>query len=52
MSDLLFSPQEHLEAARLLADFTARYHESLAARPVHPEIDRPAARPDSRGSGR
>jgi aromatic-L-amino-acid decarboxylase len=44
MNDLLLSPEDHAEAVRLLAGFGARYHASLGARPVHPELDRPALR--------
>ena len=44
MSDLLFCRGQHAEAARLLADFVARYHDSLAGRPVFPDLDRDALR--------
>ena len=44
MSDLLFCRGQHLEAARLLAEFAARYHDGLAGRPVFPDLDREALR--------
>ncbi len=43
-SDLLFTPAEHERAWRTFADFTTRYLADIAARPVYPEIDRPALR--------
>jgi aromatic-L-amino-acid decarboxylase len=42
--DLLFTSDQHDEAARLLDDFRARYHDSLERRHVFPEVDRPALR--------
>jgi len=42
MSPLLFSPDQHAQAAALLADFSARYLAGVADRPVFPVIDRPA----------
>ena len=42
--DLLFSSDQHDEAARLLEDFRARYYDSLATRPVFPHVDRAALR--------
>lgn len=42
MNPLLFSPEQHAQAAALLADFSARYLAGVAERPVFPPIDRPA----------
>ncbi|MFO1198534.1 MAG: pyridoxal-dependent decarboxylase [Burkholderiaceae bacterium] len=42
--DLLFTPEQHDEAARLLDAFASRYHAGLEHRPVFPPIDRPALR--------
>ena len=44
MGDLLFSSEQHAEAARLLGAFSARYHDSLEQRPVFPDVDRAALR--------
>jgi glutamate/tyrosine decarboxylase-like PLP-dependent enzyme len=42
MNPLLFSPDQHAQAAALLADFSARYLAGVADRPVFPKIDRSA----------
>jgi aromatic-L-amino-acid decarboxylase len=42
MNPLLFSPDQHAQAAALLAGFSARYLAGVADRPVFPKIDRPA----------
>mgnify|MGYP002654690893 CR=1 FL=1 len=42
MNPLLFSPDQHAQAAALLADFSARYLAGVGDRPVFPKIDRPA----------
>ncbi len=44
MSQLLFTPEQHREAAEWLAAFTHRYQETLASLPVYPPIDREALR--------
>ncbi|MBT4160530.1 MAG: cytochrome D ubiquinol oxidase subunit I [Gammaproteobacteria bacterium] len=44
MNDLLFSPEQHAHAARLLAEFNTRYNSSLAERAVHPDVDRATLR--------
>lgn len=42
MSPLLFTPDQHAQAATLLADFSARYLAGVADRPVYPTVDREA----------
>lgn len=44
MNPLLFSATQHAEAMELLARFSQRYLDTVADRPVHPPIDRPALR--------
>jgi aromatic-L-amino-acid/L-tryptophan decarboxylase len=44
MDDLLFSASEHAEAAALTTRFIAEYQATIAARPVHPVVDREAMR--------
>lgn len=44
MNPLLFSAAQHAEAMELLARFSQRYLDTVADRPVHPLIDRPALR--------
>jgi glutamate/tyrosine decarboxylase-like PLP-dependent enzyme len=44
MNPLLFTPEQHAQAAALLADFSARYLATVAERPVYPALDRPALR--------
>lgn len=42
--DLLFTPDQHREAAARVAAFVERYHATLHERAVYPELDRPALR--------
>ena len=44
MNPLLFSAEQHAEAARLVAEFSADYLATLDARPVFPAVDRAALR--------
>ena len=44
MNPLLFSAEQHAEAARLVAEFSADYFATLDARPVFPAVDRAALR--------
>lgn len=44
MTDLLFTPEQHAVATDLLTDFRKRYHDSLAERPVFPDVDVQALR--------
>jgi glutamate/tyrosine decarboxylase-like PLP-dependent enzyme len=44
MADLLFTPDDHARVSALTAAFIERYGRTVAARPVFPEIDRPALR--------
>jgi aromatic-L-amino-acid decarboxylase len=42
--DLLFTPDQHREAASRVAAFVERYHATLVDRAVYPQLDRPALR--------
>ncbi len=44
MANLLFSSEEHQQAANLTKTFIERYHASLADRPVFPNVDRDSIR--------
>ncbi len=44
MNPLLFSADQHAEAARLVAEFNLRYLATLDTRPVFPDVDRAALR--------
>jgi glutamate/tyrosine decarboxylase-like PLP-dependent enzyme len=44
MNELLFTPEKHHEASRLLGDFLADYETDLFNQPLLPEIDREAMR--------
>lgn len=44
MNPLLFTPDQHHEAAERLEAFSSRYLATLEQRPVHPSIDRSALR--------
>ena len=44
MSQLLFDPETHRKAGRLLGELLANYETDLADRPVYPEINRKAMR--------
>jgi glutamate/tyrosine decarboxylase-like PLP-dependent enzyme len=44
VNPLLFSAEQHAEAARLVTDFNRQYLATLDARPVFPDVDRVALR--------